>query len=85
MRGLKILEERGTIYQRRGIGIFIREKHQRNNYLLFFHQQGHERDVAILPFERKVLKVTIIRADKNVAFNLKLKTGDGVYFVQRLS
>lgn len=85
VRGLKVLEDRGIIYQRRGSGIFIREKHQRNNYLPFFHQHGHARDVAILPFERKVLKVTIMRADEIVAFNLKLKSGDGVYFVQRLS
>lgn len=85
VRSLKILEDRGIIYQRRGSGIFIREKHQRHNYLPFFHQHGHSRDVADLPFERKVLKVTIMKAEKDVAFNLKLKAGDGVYLVNRIS
>lgn len=85
VRSLKILEDRGIIYQRRGSGFFIREKHQRNNYFPFFHQHGHSRDVADFPYERKVLKVTITKANKNVAFNLKLKPGDGVYLVNRLS
>lgn len=85
VRSLKVLEDRGIIYQRRGSGIFIREKHQRSNYLPFFHQHGHSRDIADFPFERKVLKVTIMKAEKNVAFNLKLKPGDGVYLVNRLS
>lgn len=85
VKSLKVLEGRGVIYQRRGSGIFIREKHQRQNYLPFFHQIGQSHNLPSLEIERKVVKITIIKANENVAFNLKIDVGEGVYLLQRAS
>lgn len=85
VKSLKVLEDRGVIYQRRGSGIFIREKHQRQNYLPFFHQIGQSHNLPALEIERKVVKITIVKANQNVAFNLKIAVGDGVYLLQRAS
>lgn len=81
IKALQLLEEKGTVYQRRGSGIFVR-KRRRKGYLQLEQEITGEYDASNVTF--KLLQFERCTPDEDILANLNLSRKREVYYIKRI-
>lgn len=82
-KALEILEVKGTIYQVRGSGIFVRG-HRRKGYINLLSNQGFRQSLREFKVTSDLLELAVINPTKEAAHNLSIEMDEEVYYVKRL-
>lgn len=83
LQTLKVLENRGVIYQVQGSGIFVRRK-RRKGYITLLENQGFTGDLSYVDMKSKLISLKTIPATEEVANNLHCSIGEEVYQIKRV-
>ncbi|RIP37333.1 GntR family transcriptional regulator [Staphylococcus gallinarum] len=83
IKALEVLEKKGSIYQARGSGIYVRNP-KRDGYLNLFSSSGFSDEIVGHSVTNNVLKVAEVIAPKEVRQKLKLEEGMEVYVLERI-
>lgn len=83
LKTLQLLEERGSIYQVQGSGIFVRRK-KRRGYISLIQNRGFTDDLKAADETSRVITLETIQATEEIATNLQCTIGDPIYFVERV-
>lgn len=82
-KSIAILVTKGYIYQVQGSGIFIREAALKD-YLSLENLKGLTRDFPNKKIKSKLVKLDILKADKELSEKMKCTIGTDLYFVIRI-
>lgn len=82
-KALATLESKGSIFQVRGSGIFVRRK-KRKGYINLHMQQGFTQDTEGYKLSSKLIWLKIITPTDEIASNLNCTKEDEVYAVKRI-
>lgn len=82
-KALELLETKGSIYQLRGSGIFVRTL-KRRGYIDLGLSRGFKKDLDEFEITTQVLSVEVRVASPEIAANLNIETGKDIYYVKRL-
>jgi len=82
-KALEILEVKGTIYQVRGSGIFVRG-HNRKGYINLLSNQGFRQSLKDFEVSSELLEMAVTMPTKEAATNLSIDMDEEVYYVKRL-
>jgi GntR family transcriptional regulator, transcriptional regulator of bglA len=82
IKALSLLERKGLVYQVRGSGIFVRRRNRKG--YISFSNQGFSDELSEFDITANVMELDIRKPPEDVAFNLKIKPEEDVYYVKRI-
>lgn len=82
-KAISLLVDRGYIYQVQGSGIFIRET-SKEGFITLGNMRGLTGDFPSKKITTKLLELRVIKADEEIANELRCNIGIDIYFVKRL-
>lgn len=83
IKALDTLEKRGSIFQQRGSGVFVR-KQRRDDYINLLTNRGFTKELANFNITTQLIKLEVMTPNEEVRHNLKLEAHEEVYYVERL-